>query len=594
MHRPIFYLLLVVSSGGAGCSSDRDSFENKPRDFAGPDAGADGVDAGCTGVVCSRDLRSVRDCSSGDVVKECPADKACGNGECIAPCDAAAINEGSVGCSFAVTATVEQGDLRGSCAAFFVANNWTSPATLKLSYKGEERALDGAVWVPFVEDGIVKHKKLEGPIPPGGGAVVFLSQEPSFGRWIRCPLGVKTVLDKDLALYGTGIGNAVFATADVPVSMYSIYPYGGALSNTSSGTLLLPTASFRKNYIAVSSWGGTGDAFGTTGGNAVQPGKPTLQIVAIEDDTSIDLLPRVEIVGGRGIPGSPPNQVANFKLQRGEVLQLIQGKELVGSVLETSKPVGLFGGHSCMYVPADRGPCDSDNEQIPPVSSWGHEYAVLPAPDRMRLLGTREERSGEQSVIRMVGAADGTKLVYEPRQPEGAPSTIASGELARFFTGEPFVVRSQDSAHPFYVATVMTAAASSRAFTGDPETAIAIPTDQWLDSYGFFADPTYPRSAVFVTRQKSNGSFRDVTLDCAGPLTNWEPITGDYEWTYVELTRASQPQTYPGGTCFDGPHRIHSDGAFSMAVWGFGVATSYSYPGGMGLRRVTDLHVPVR
>ncbi|MDF2698332.1 MAG: hypothetical protein K0S65_6716, partial [Labilithrix sp.] len=236
--------LLVVSAGGAGCSSDRASWDGNARDFGSSHAGLDGTDAGCIGVVCSRDLRSVRDCSSGNIVKECPADKACGNGECIAPCDAAAINEGSVGCSFAITTTVEKGDLRGSCSAFFVANNWTSAATLHLAYKGEERPLDGAVWVPFVEDGIVKHKKLDGPIPPGGGAVVFLSQEPTGGRWVRCPLGVKTVFDKDPALYGTGIGDAIFASADVPVSMYSIYPYGGAISNTPSGTLLFPTTSF--------------------------------------------------------------------------------------------------------------------------------------------------------------------------------------------------------------------------------------------------------------------------------------------------------------------------------------------------------------
>jgi IgGFc binding protein len=596
MRRVFVHLLLLASAGWAGCSSDRAPLESKPDDFGGPDSGGADVDAGCSGVVCSRDLRSVRDCS-GNVVEECPADKACGNGACIAPCDAAAINEGSVGCSFAITSPIDSGDSRGACAALFVANNWTSPATLHVAFKGEERSLDGAAWVPFVEDGVVKHKKLEGPIPPGGGAVVFVSNEATgAGSWIGCPQGVKPLFDKDPTVYGTGVGTAVFATADVPVSMYSIYPYGGAQSHVPSGTLLFPTTSFRQNYLVTSSWGGRGDAFGdgvVAPNGRQQPGMPTVQILAIEDDTSIALLPSVEIAGGRSVPASPPGQVAEFKLQRGEFLQLTQHKELVGSVLETSKPVGLFGGHTCMDVPVGVGPCDTDNKQIPPLSAWGHEYAVLPAPDRVQLGGTRAQRSEELSVIRIVGAADGTELVYEPAPPDGAPTTLASGQLARFFTSRPFVVRSQDSAHPFFVASVMAGMSGSTSGLGDPETAIAIPTDQWLDTYGFFADYTYRRSAIYVTRRKSNGTFRDVTLDCAGALTDWEPITADYEWTYVELTRGTQPQTYPGGTCADGPHRIGSDGPFTMAVWGLSSASSYSYPGGTGLRRATDLEVHV-
>jgi IgGFc binding protein len=598
MRRVLIHLLLLAAAGAAGCSRDRIVFENEPpRDFGHPDAGIEPVDAGCTGLVCSRDLRSVHDCH-GNLVKECPADKACGNGECIAPCDAAALNEGSVGCSFGVTGTVENGDSRGSCAALFIANNWTSPVTPHLTFKGEEKKLDGAIWVPFVEDGIVKHKPLEGPIPPGGGAVVFLSNEATGApSWIRCPLGAKPIFDKDIATYGTGIGDAVFATTDAPVSMYSIYPYGGAKSYTPSGTLLLPTSSFRKNYVLVTSWGGKSDVFGdgvVAQNQRPQPGMPAVQILAIEDDTSIDLVPRVDIAGGRGVPGAPANQVATYRLKRGEFLQLTQQQELVGSVLEADKPVGVFGGHSCMDVPVGTGVCDSDKKQIPPLSAWGSEYAVLPAPDRVRLTGARTERSNELSVVRIVGAANGTKLVYEPMQPKGAPSTIESGQLARFFTSSPFVVRSQDSGHPFYVATVMTGYRGSKSQTGDPETATVIPTDQWLDTYGFFADHTYMRSAVYVTRRKSNGTFRDVTLDCAGVLTDWEPITADYEWTYVELTRGTRPQAYPGGTCADGAHRIHSDGPFTMAVWGVSLAASYSYPGGTGLRRATELRLPVR
>ncbi len=595
MRRPFIHLLLLAAAGWAGCSSDRGQFENKPGDLGSPDAGLDSVDAGCSGLVCSRDLRSVRDCY-GNLVKECGADTACGKGECIAPCDAAAVNEGSVGCSFAIPAQNGGLSYRGDCAAFFVANNWTSPATIHVEFKGEELSLDGAVWVPSVEDGVVKHRKLDGPIPAGEAAVVFLSNERRDDRdWIACPDGVRTVLEREDTVARTGIGHAVFARADVPVSMYSIYPYGGANGFLPSASLLFPTTSFRNNYIAVSAWGGKSDTFvlpARTGPGIGQVGKPTLQIVAAEDDTSIDLLPRVDLIGGNGIQSSRQNEVVRHTLRRGEVMQITQERELVGSVIETNKPVGLFGGATCVNIPYNTAACDIDNEQIPPLSSWGREYAVLPAPNRASWLSQKKGGAQDLGIIRMVGAVNGTKLVYEPWTPEGAPDELQSGQLVRFATDRPFVVRSQDSGHPFYVASVMSGVELSSSGLGDPETALTIPTDQWLDSYVFFSDFTYALSGVFVTRRKTNGEFRDVTLECAGVLTDWQPINADYEWTYAELSRFGKPVPYPAGTCTDGVNRIRSDGPFSMTVWGLGRASSYAYPGGAGLRPITDVHVP--
>ncbi|MBN9164427.1 MAG: IgGFc-binding protein [Myxococcales bacterium] len=599
MRRPIIAVLLLVSAAWVGCSSGRDGWkENDSLTFA-PDAGAD-VDVPCSGLSCSRDLRSVLDCSGG-LVKECAADLACGNGECVDPCTAAALNEGSVGCSFAVPGANDDGANLGSCSAIFVANTWTSPATLRLEYQGEERSLDGAVWLPSVENGIVKYTKVEGPIPPAGGAVVFLSAEDHSERpgWVGCPEGVKPVFDKALALLGTGIGYAPLVRSDIPVSMYSIYPYGGASSHSPSATLLLPTTSFRKNYVLMSSWGGKGDVFGKgvfapPGGATTQVGKPTIQIVAAEDDTSIDLLPKVDIVGAGGIPAGARNEVASYRLRRGEMLQLIQENELVGSVMETSKPVGVFGGHTSLNVPADITFADSDNSQITPVSAWGREYAVLPAPNRTNLMSRGVEKERDPSPIRLVAAVNDTQLVYEPSRPVGAPERLDAGQLAVFFANEPFVVRSQDASHPFVVAVLMTGTFASSYNIGDPETALAVATDQWLDTYGFFSDFTYDSSSVFVTRRKVSGVFRDVTLDCAGVLTGWRSITDDYEWTYAELTRRGESQMYPAGECTDGAHRIHSEGPFSITVWGMSRAASYAYPGGMGLRRITEVNVPVR
>lgn len=589
--------LVLVPMAWAGCASDRASFNTDTGDLGNVDAGD--IDAGCTGVVCSRDLQAILDCD-GNVVEKCAADKACGKGKCVAPCEAAALNEGSVGCSFVVPKPNPYLSYAGACTAIFVANNWTSPATIRLEYKGEERSVEDAVWVPYADtDGIVKHQKLDGPIPPGGGAVVFLSSDPVLeAASLGCPAGVKRVLENEEGVYSTGFGQVVFAHADVPVSIYSIYPYGGAATYVPSATLLLPTTSLRTNYIAMSTWGGKGDSFALPDRPfsqehfALQFGKPTLQIVATADDTSVELVPTVAIAGGNGVAPGLPKEVARYTLQRGEFVQLAQDSELVGSVIESSKPVALFGGHHCANIPGNAGQCDTDNEQLLPISAWGNEYAVVPAPNRLDWVSQGASVERDPGIIRIVGAVDGTTLSYDPAPPDGAPGTLEAGQHARFVAGSPFVVRSQDERHPFQVTSHMVGCMVSSTQVGDPEMVVVVPSAQWLDSYVFFSDSTYSFSAVVVTRRKDKGKFHDVTLDCAGPLTGWKPINAEYESTRVELSRLGKPVPYPTGECNDGAHRIESAGPFAITVWGVGTRASYAYAGGMGLRTITDVHVP--
>ncbi|AKV00306.1 hypothetical protein AKJ09_06969 [Labilithrix luteola] len=606
MRKPIFMLFIVATTGWLACTSDRSTWGDVGSDtFEVPDAGAgnDAAIEACAGTACSRDLRSVLDCT-GNVIETCQENQACGEGKCIDPCSAAAVNAGSVGCSFAIPGS--NGDMasRGSCFAFFVANNWTSPATLHLEFDGKDRPLDGAVWVPSIQDGKVIHTKLDGPLPAGGGAVIFFSHEEGTAAAVgsmahtSCPDGVTPILDKDPVVHETGIGQAAFVSSDVPVSMYSLYPYGGAKTAFPSATLLFPTTSFGDKYILTSSWGGKSDLFGRgvlAGANPSlsQFGRPTLQVLAIDDDTSIDIRPKVDILGGPGVAASPKNTLVSYHLKRGDVLQITQENELVGSVMESNKKVGLFGGSTAMYIPSDVAFADQENEQIPPVSAWGREYAVALAPNRAMLMSNGSEKERDPSVIRLVGGADGVQLVYDPSRPDGAPTTLAAGERATFFADQPFVVRSQDSNHPFFVAAYMTGALASSYEIGDPEMVLVIPTDQWLDTYGFFSDSTYDSSSVVVTRRKDKGVFHDVILDCAGTLGNWNAITPDFEWTTVKLSSYGAAQTYPDGSCTDGPHRIHSDGPFTSTVWGISPAASYAYPGGAGLRPISKTTVTV-
>lgn len=63
-------------------------------------------------------------------------------------------------------------------------------------------------------------------------------------------------------------------------------------------------------------------------------------------------------------------------------------RDTTGYYVNSTKPVGVIGGHSCAFVPTDSTSfCDYMAEQIPPVSELGTEHVVPPISGRSYLAG---------------------------------------------------------------------------------------------------------------------------------------------------------------------------------------------------------------
>jgi len=142
---------------------------------------------------------------------------------------------------------------------------------------------------------------------------------------------------------------------------------------------------------------------------------------------------------------------------------------------------------------------------------------------------------------------------------------------------------------------------------GDAEFVNVIPPDEFLSSYVFFTDPTYPETDLVVVRTKGPKGFDDVTLDCAGALTGWLPVgtSGNYEYTRFDLVTGN---FVGNGSCNNGRHEIKSSVPFGVTVWGWGSAAtgqmfsgyysqyvSYAYPAGAGVAPINDVVItPIR
>ncbi|HEU4613248.1 MAG TPA: IgGFc-binding protein, partial [Kofleriaceae bacterium] len=429
---------------------------------------------------------------------------------CSTSCQAAIDNHSSVGCEYyAVDMDGASGPPYDACYAVFVANTSMSPVHMNVDWGGQMVDLS-------------KYAKL----PQGTGqSITYGAYDPNAGL---AP-GAVAILFLD---YGTGLGTAFHITTDTPVVAYQELPYGGGAAAATGASLLIPSSAWQNNYIAVSAW----DSPAT--GIPINVGGPSHDIVAMSDNTVVTIRPHSAIAAGANVPAGAANQPWTITLDRGQYVQLTQSDPLSGSPISSTQPVGVFGGHQIMDI--DRCCGDHGEQMLTPVSALGYEYVAAPH-------GTRKP-GPDPRVFHIYGAVDGTQLTYEPAGL--GPASIGEGGMVEIRSSTPFVVRSQDMDHPFALFTYMTGAGTDDTTDmsydanfpgdfGDPDFVRIVPPPQYLGHYVFFTDPTYPFTTLTVTRQKVNGAFADVTLDCLGtiPAADWQNVgtSGTYQIAFETL-----------------------------------------------------------
>jgi hypothetical protein len=518
----------------------------------------------------------------------------------------AARGQGNAGCDFLIAEPFMTG--AAGCYAMVVVNPGTRPAKLSLQRAGQPIGLDQVARLPRGSGDKLTYNPYDNTagLAPGDVAIIFLTGEgtgPGTGPNDNgCPLGTMgaVAVSTNSTRSSHANGQAFRLSSDQPVVAYDINPFGGIYSYLSSASLLIPVESWSGNYVAAVPPHGVPRLVGKN--SAIYD--TFVMVVASEDDTEVSVRAPVPIVAGPGVTATAAGQPLRLRLNAGQFVQLMEtfGGDpkkppgMSGTLVSANKPIGVIGGSPCLFIPDEVTACDAAHQQMPPLSSWGHEYAAVSHPTR--LLTKKDEPVPWQ----VVGAVDGTVLTYSPQPPAPyappgmtavpAPTTLAAGQTVQFWTDQAFVVRSQDAAHPIHLAGMMSGADFMQGErvrrTGDPEFVNAVPTDQYLTDVTFFTDPLYPETSLVVTRKPgADGRFADVNLGCTqAPLTGWAPL-GPLEYTRVDLVRWRYQPAIPG--CDNGVHRMTSSKQFSVTVWGWGSVVSYAYPGGTALRPINDV-----
>ncbi|MDX2089564.1 MAG: IgGFc-binding protein [Kofleriaceae bacterium] len=535
---------------------------------------------GTVSQVCARDgasWTSARDCA------EAPWNSTCGpNGFCNDACGDAESSESNVGCEYWATPLANTPELSPTTFDFRIvlANPGDTRANVTVT-RGS-----ATTWT--------------GTVDPGGIRDVALP-------WVD---GQSFAISTNAARSLT-VGDAAYrVVSDQPVIVSQFNPFeynvGDVFSYTNDATLLLPTHTLTGDYVGASYvplsrlTGTEGGIFGNDADALSYPGYIAIVGVAPEP-VRVEVRVTGAVAAGPLFPATPPGGTLSFEILRGQVVHIVarnppdcrQGRpgfntkrecmpiggcevfntceevtfDLTGSRIHASGPVEVFGGHVCAYVPYTAQACDHLEEIMPPLQTWGREFASMPMNDG----------GGAPNAVRVVAAFDDTTVTVEPAQNGFTTRTLQSGEWVEFRATGPFRVSGSEAILVAQYTMGQYLDPDRPAMRGDPGMTVLVPEEQYRADYTFILPTSYNamtngQNYVLLSRPPA----ADLVLDGVVITATWQPIGG----------RELATIAVDGGT-----HTIRSRNgeAFGLIEFGLGSFTSYAALAGLNLKQITTV-----
>ncbi len=582
-------------------------------------------DCGARGLVCAPGLLRCTSCLPGSASCEgfdvlhcdangetrtksetCDATKgiACRQGTCKQLCDDAAREHSNVGCEYwavdldnAVTA---QGNAAAQQFAVVVSNN--EPDLVSNVVVEEDTAAVGQKQaLRTIATARVGPRSLE----------IF-------------KLGPKEVDGSEPGTFDTGTHTALSRGAfrvrsDVPIVAYQFNPLENAGVFSNDASLLLPTAALAgaggRSYV-IAGWPQTIARSAIPEQNFDQDLRAFLAIVGTRPDTLVHIRSTARIVGGGPIPqGIDKGGSFDAVLQPFEVLNLETGDfnaDFTGTLIDATSPVAVHVGSEASDAPffaslATRSCCaDHLEEQAVPVRAAGKRYVLGRMPNRSRVLkaaGAALAPFDEPEFYRVVTTRAGaTTITTTLPAPFDAIELDGEGANVTLVAHQDFMLTSTQ---PVLVADVLAsqeAAGAPRGLPGgDPSLTFVPPVEQWRNEYVLLTPDKYAFDFLVITVPFGGQVFVDglpidgricerARGDGAGDKAKTDPAFVVYRcqlsFPSIDPDKTAPLNLSPGRQN-DGVHRVQSDVAVGVLVYGFDAFVSYAYAGGTQLKDIT-------
>lgn len=466
-----------------------------------------------------------------------------------------------------------------------------------------DRRNPGEEWVTVFSETVDRSgQRIGGPhsgliqdieLPPDGMLTLLLPNQD-------IPTGVSSVT-----------ATAYQVTSSQPVVAYQFNPFCCNYNHTNDASLLLPTSALTGNYLMM----GHAVWAGTEVGRLPGPRSPTITVVAMEDETQVEVRLRGPFGEGNTFADmlfsnidperiDGPDQTGRIRatLNAHEVLNLAGGQtrpviDLTGASVTADKAVALFSAHTCTNVPFMSAACDHLESQLFPLETWATTFVASPLKIRNPNppAGSREGTywkflARQDGTVIDVGTSIEAGKVLSPSgenvprcsefsdEPASGRFVLNAGESCEFGTRHIFDV---NASRPIMVGAFLSG--QNTVFNhvdwndhaGDPAFFLLPPKEQYRTKYTFLAPPTYYVSYITVTM----ATGYQLVLD--GEVI--DPTEHDHQVLDDGTMLMAHIEVEPG------PHKIESNVPFGLVVYGYDNYVSYAYTGGLDLTKLNPM-----
>ncbi len=370
---------------------------------------------------------------------------------------------------------------------------------------------------------------------------------------------------------GLTTNRTVRVTAVKPVVVYSFI----TRSQASAASLCLPTNVLGKEYYASS----------FTQISNENNASSYITIIAVDDNTSVDITPTANTVGG-WLAGS----TNTVNLNKGEIYQVLgtttgtSGVDLSGTLIKSvasagggCKRIAVFSGSGKISIgspPAcNGGSADNLYQQLYPVASWGKKFLTAPSSGRP-FNHYRIMRSDPLSNVYLNGVL--------------IPAASFTNNFYQFYNGMPNLIEADI---PISVAQYFPSQnCPSNQNPYDPDMIILNPVEQNINKVTLVSSPLtvsqtppnqpHQHHIHVVMRNDASGSPSPGTGQSSFlfdglpvPVGSWILHPQDPNYSYLYLSNVGF-----------GNHRLASDSGFNAVAYGYGSAETYGYSAGANVK----------
>ncbi|MDA3864139.1 MAG: IgGFc-binding protein [Deltaproteobacteria bacterium] len=543
------------------------------------------------GTICGDD-NNVHTCTAngeiGLVERECDSDTgetcidANGSATCDSPCLRAAAKNSYRGCNYWLTS---------------MANEGLDPAFAENFAVVIDNSNDVAANVTITGNGQNHAESIE----PNTLSVILLP----FNEDIRTT-GAASGESLQSGIYrATESRGGYHIETTLPVTVYQFSPYdyvtgSDVYSYSNDASLILPTPVLSTNYIIMSR-----PTMSLSNGISDLTSPGVMTVIAPEDNTTVTVQSSAHTAGGSGVGALTPGQSMNYQLNQGDVLQIVSSQDvsvsscpgqtsgpdangyeycdpgssydLTGTKVTSNKPVAVWGGHNCDFIPFDYWACDHLEEMMIPLETWGnHFYIGLTHPV--------ESGTDETNVIRILSGENGVNVSFNPAFEN--PATLNEGEYIEFLAPveQHFEINATGPIMVGKFTVGQNYWTDSSDAMGDPAFGLVVPVEQYRSEYSFATPESMSVNYVNVIAQIPTDSYDFITIDGESITAEDYQAIGDTGYGVARIDITS--------TGTNGSHRIEAPNesiTFGIEVYGFANYTSYLYPGGLDLEYINPI-----